>query len=346
MDDIAPDLLEKIKNEFQQRMKEDELLKSLKKKLQAGAAAHEDAYEYANRVGEILAEAYRHHISAETLPEGKLWYNIASRVITPTMQTDRSLIAEYVTAVQNSLNQAAGLGIKAVQPEIGADRITDLINRISSEDSYADIAWILQEPVKTYSREVVDESIKANVEQQGKLGLVPKVIRRTSGRCCEWCSRLAGSYDYPEVPKDVYRRHNNCKCVVEFDPGSGKRKNVWTKKWKTEEEKAILKERKQVGMTTVAEQIMAHPVTLASFTPETLKAALEADGYEVKPLGNGNFKGIPFEKGGGFRVSFGGDRYIQYHPAARSHHGGAYYKISSGQTGKRRYKTNGDEKHD
>lgn len=119
MDDIAPDLLEKIKNEFQQRMKEDELLKSLKKKLQAGAAAHEDAYEYANRVGEILAEAYRHHISAETLPEGKLWYNIASRVITPTMQTDRSLIAEYVTAVQNSLNQAAGLGIKAVQPEMG-----------------------------------------------------------------------------------------------------------------------------------------------------------------------------------------------------------------------------------
>ncbi|MDO5539040.1 MAG: hypothetical protein Q4F83_03045 [Eubacteriales bacterium] len=44
------------------------------------------------------------------------------------------------------------------------------------------------------------------------------------------------------------------------------------------------------------------------------------------------FKGIPFEEGGGFKVNWGGDRIIQYHPVNLSHHG-VYFKISSGETG-------------
>lgn len=36
---------------------------------------------------------------------------------------------------------------------------------------------------------------------------------------------------------------------------------------------------------------------------------------------------------GGFKVNWGGDRMLSYHPATGSHHGGAYYKISSGAEG-------------
>ena len=50
-------------------------------------------------------------------------------------------------------------------------------------------------------------------------------------------------------------------------------------------------------------------------------------------LCRGSFKGIPFEEGGGFKVNWGGDRILQYHPENLSHHGGAYFKISSGETG-------------
>ena len=57
------------------------------------------------------------------------------------------------------------------------------------------------------------------------------------------------------------------------------------------------------------------------------------NGYDVKPLSKGSYKGIPFEEGGGFKVNWGGDRILQYHPADASHHGGAYFKISSGETG-------------
>lgn len=60
---------------------------------------------------------------------------------------------------------------------------------------------------------------------------------------------------------------------------------------------------------------------------------LVSHGFDVNPLGKGSLKGIPFNKGGGFRVNWGGDKVLTYHPAYRSHHGGAYYKLSSGETG-------------
>lgn len=68
----------------------------------------------------------------------------------------------------------------------------------------------------------MDSTVKTNADFQYKAGLRPKIRRMTDGKCCEWCSRLAGVYDYPDVPKDVFRRHANCGCVVEYDPGDGK----------------------------------------------------------------------------------------------------------------------------
>ncbi|MBQ8559058.1 MAG: hypothetical protein IJ439_03635 [Tyzzerella sp.] len=82
---------------------------------------------------------------------------------------------------------------------------------------------------------------------------------------------------------------------------------------------------------------------LQAYKPQGLKAALANKGYEVKPLNSGNFKGVAFEEGGGFKVNFGGDGILMYHPESRSHHGGAYYKISTGKGGIHRYDTNGNE---
>ena len=66
---------------------------------------------------------------------------------------------------------------------------------------------------------------------------------------------------------------------------------------------------------------------------------------EVKPLSKGNFK-VNFENGGGFKVNFGGDGLLQYHPEKRSHHKGAYYKISKGKEGIHHYELDGREKQD
>ncbi|WP_205422898.1 hypothetical protein [Granulicatella sp. zg-ZJ] len=79
-----------------------------------------------------------------------------------------------------------------------------------------------------------------------KHGLSPKIIRTHTGNCCDWCRNLAGVYDYPKVPKDVYRRHGNCRCTVDYKPGDGKKQNVWSKKIV---DISKIEERKELGLS-------------------------------------------------------------------------------------------------
>lgn len=84
---------------------------------------------------------------------------------------------------------------------------------------------------------------------------------------------------------------------------------------------------------------------LAEFTPKGMKLFLEECGYEVKPLGSrSSLKGRSLGEGGGYRVTFGGDGYFQYHPEKGSHHDSKeYWKVSNGEWGKKRYGMDGKE---
>lgn len=239
MDDIAPALLEKILKEFQEELGD----QSVTDMTYAGAA------DYAERVGDALAKAFRRNISSDVLPDGKMYWNIADRVIRPMLETDHQLISEVARQAQQALNEAAGLGLKAQAAEINQSRVDGILNKVCAADQYDDAAWVLDEPVKTFGRSVVDDTLKANVNFQGKSGLVPKIIRHVRAGCCAWCSKLDGTYEYPNIPKDVYRRHERCKCTVEYDPGSGKRQNVWTKGWTYERDYDKIELRKLQGLS-------------------------------------------------------------------------------------------------
>lgn len=248
MEDVAPILLQKIQADFQKQYENDNEVKALLGKLKEGTARHTEAYAYAGKVGGILADSYAGNLSGEVLPEGKMWYNIGNRVITPTLEENYKYISDYVSEVQAQLNQAAGIGIKPIVPPENKDRAKGIIDRLSSEDDFDKVAWILKEPIKTIARSIVDDSIKANAQFHGKSGLTPKIIRKSSGKCCKWCNEVAGVYYYPDVPDDVYRRHENCDCVVEYDPGNGKRQNVHTKQWQSADERERIEARKLIGI--------------------------------------------------------------------------------------------------
>lgn len=364
MEDIAPELLEKMQKAFKEKLESRSKIKELFELIQTGKATYIDAEEYAYEVGNALAEVFGEALSSAVLPDGKMYFNIAERTVKELLEDDYHLVADAATVVQNALNKKAGLGIKAQTAPINDDRVDGIINKVSSAENYDEVAWVLDEPVKLFSQSVVEETMKANVDFQGKAGLCPKIIRKAEHKCCEWCSRLEGEYSYPDVPHDVYRRHERCRCTVDYDPGNGKkRQNVHTKQWQTGEERAKIEARKKVGVSGagsessaerekrvkaenglgLAERIANHPKMFQAYTPKGLKEALERDGYKVKPMSNGNLKDMPFEDGGGFKVNFGGDGILMYHPEARSHHGGAYYKVSTGKGGVRRYDTKGNE---
>ena len=91
-------------------------------------------------------------------------------------------------------------------------------------------------------------------------------------------------------------------------------------------------------------QIVDNPKLFGTFdAPSDLKLALENAGFEVKPLAGGHLKGVKFEDGGGYKINFSDGGLLQYHPERYSHHGGEYYKISTGKGGIRWYDRYGKE---
>lgn len=254
MRDVAPELLEQIEADFDKLFESDSAIRSLREKLKKGVATYEDAQKFAIQVGNLLAKTFDKSLSSEVLPDGRFYYNIAERILNTTLKKNHELISDYAASVQNIVNQGIGIGIKAQKAELNQDRIDGIIDIVSGKRIYDDIKYMMKEPIVNYSQAVVDSTLRKNVEFQGKSGLTPKVTRRTTGKACKLCASLAGSYEYPDVPKNVYQRHQNCRCIVEYDPGNGRKQNVHTKQWNDEEN---LKKRKAVGLPTAEEMQVA-----------------------------------------------------------------------------------------
>lgn len=228
--DIVPELLEKLENEFVNKYSKNKKINSAVKKIKTGKATHKDSNEFAYECGKILAEVFKGNISTEDLPDGKMYYNIADRVLNDTLGRNYKLISDYSADVQTSLNKSSGLRIRGLKPPKNQDRINGLIEKVQ-EKTYEETKWVLQEPIINFSQSIVDDTIKTNVDFHNKLGLKPKIVRKMNGKCCDWCKEVEGEYKYPNVPKDVFRRHRFCRCTVEYFPGDGRKQNVHTKKW-------------------------------------------------------------------------------------------------------------------
>lgn len=247
MMDIAPDLLVNLQQAFRTQFKASEKVQALNELIGVGKATYSEANEYAITVGQILSEVFQTHLSSTMLPEGKMYYNIAKKIVTPTLTQNYELTASYCSAVQETLNRQAGISLNAIKPDINQDRIDGIIMRLSEAENYDDIKWILDEPVVNFTQSVVDDTIKANLDFHYKSGLSPKIIRTSTGDCCAWCNEIVGEYRYPdEVPKEVFRRHRFCRCKCEYIPAKGKTQNVWTKKAiDSEEDKALRKKQRE-----------------------------------------------------------------------------------------------------
>lgn len=173
------------------------------------------------------------------------------------------------------------------------DRITGIIDRLTDADQYSDIAWILDAPVENIAWSVVDDTMKANADFQYRAGLPAKVVRKTepsgfrsvkrgnktiSYRVpCKWCQRLAGTYTYPNVPKEVWQRHDGCECIITYTPAGGGRIDTLAgdmgpnaKKWYLDE--SAVEQRKQfTGIDTEPKAVQPQFVFVPAETIEDAK---------------------------------------------------------------------------
>lgn len=245
--DVVPELLEKIKKDFIERLNKSKKSQELLEKINNNKATFKDGYKYAELVGEKLAESFKASLSSDVLPDGRMYYNIADRILNETLGENHKLISRAATQIQTNLNKTAGIGIKGIQPKLNQDRINGLIKKISKEKVFDDIAWLLDEPVKNFSMAVVDDTIAQNAGFQYSSGLRAKIVRHSMAGCCKWCDEVAGTYYYPDVPKDIYRRHQYCRCQIDYYPGKGRKKqDVWSKKWVDINQEEKIEERKKI----------------------------------------------------------------------------------------------------
>ena len=187
-----------------------------------------------------------------------------------------------------------------------------------------------------------------------------------NGTACPYCLELASRGWRPANENTVggghaEHIHTNCKCqyAVRLD-GKSTVEGYTPKRYadlfdnlqgNTKEEKINTLRRLMDGKNALTlkqiEYILElenNPSILGARTPAEWKEYLEQLGFDVNPLGRGSLKGVAFEDGGGYRINYRGDGYLQYHPKG-NHHTDEYYKISSAQKGKRRFHLNGQEKY-
>ncbi|ERK57833.1 hypothetical protein HMPREF1983_00936 [Gemella bergeri ATCC 700627] len=210
------ELLERITQTFEKRLK----------KVNIKAKSYEDVNEYAVVLGEILTTAFNIHINENP-------GNSIEEILNDRLKENHRFITERGRLVQDILNRQANIGLGAQIPKVNQSRIDGLVNRLTEGD-FEKSKWLLGSPIVNFSQSVVDDMVRKNAEFHFKSGMSPKIIRKETGKCCKWCKNLVGTYRYPDVPKDVYRRHQNCRCTVEYIPKKGIRQDVHTKKIKYE----------------------------------------------------------------------------------------------------------------
>lgn len=244
MSAVGQELLAAVRGSFDELRGSDEALSALTAALRNSGANYRTANDYAIRLGELLSQALKKHVNAQALPDGRFYEELARELLGPLLEGNYELIADAAAAAQNALNRAAGLGIKAVKPTLNKSRVDGLVSKVSSYESYNEAAWLLDEPIVNFSQSVVDDTIDANVTAHWRAGLNPVVKRIQTGGACKWCAALAGVYQYP-VDREVYRRHERCRCIVLYDPGDGTAQDAHSKIVYASAEKALRDERRR-----------------------------------------------------------------------------------------------------
>jgi hypothetical protein len=244
--DVVPVLNERIQTSFQSEVMKDRRIAQITKRIRDGTATMTDGHDYAERLGEHLSKALTSNLTAETLPDGKLYYNIAKRTVTPALQNNYELTNEVAADIQKIIDKDAGIGLGTVKADFPEERVQGLIDMMTQEGiSLEDaLAW-LDEPIINNSEAFFDDYVDTNATFRNDVGLKATITREVAFNCCDWCAELAGTYDYDKAPPDIYKRHKYCRCIVTYK-NERKAQNVWTKRqWESSPEQ--IEERKKAG---------------------------------------------------------------------------------------------------
>lgn len=226
-----------MRKQLDDALKKDNRLAKIAEKIKAGKANFTDTAEYSELVAKHLSGVIQNNI-------GTIKSSAGIRMVCDALLKDHyESINDVLGQVQTVLDEQNGIHLRPQAAAYPAERVHTLTSSLT--DPTVAAQTILRRagaPVENVAKSMHDDYMEKNAKFRSDAGLKCWIVRTTDGKCCSWCTSIAGRYEYGKEPQSVYRRHDNCGCTVVYESGRT-RQYVWSKKsWSQEEERAYLKE--------------------------------------------------------------------------------------------------------
>lgn len=212
------EIFEEISAAYERAYKSNQEIQRLVEKLAKGSAKYTDAWRYAEIDGMLSSQAALR--SAEALLSAADAYPDIMEFLNRCCHTP---VTEYTQGVQALLNKKNGISLSSLTADFDANRASGIAHNVAHAEGLDEINKMLGPSLRNFTENTVSNTIAKNAEFQSSVGLRPQIRRIADPRCCTWCDEVAGTYDYDKLVRgdDVWRRHDNCRCIIEFHPGPG-----------------------------------------------------------------------------------------------------------------------------
>ncbi len=186
----------------------DPSLRAVVKRIKNGTATLTDSAEYARVLSHILGR----EVSANVLD-----LDDRAGVVTQLLHDCYEDINSIYAQAQTILDEQAGVHIRPQKPAFPAERVDQFTHSLidpTVKDSV--IKRRAKSGCETITKSYHDDCIKKNAQFRHDAGLKCYIVR-IGTKCCEWCSDVAGKYEFGEQPDGIFRRHDNCDCTIIYD---------------------------------------------------------------------------------------------------------------------------------
>lgn len=278
-----------LKFAFEVRLKNDKTISRILQKIAGGKADFTDTAQLSEQMSNILGIVLPENIFEIDYPPGR------EGACSQLLHDYYDEINDVLAKVQRSADEKKGLRINPQKADFPEARVEKFSHSLADPTVPDEVIERRAGSASTIAKSFHDDYMKKNAQFRNDAGLKCRIVRETDGNCCAWCSSLAGRYVYGEHPDDIFRRHDNCGCIVTFECGRT-RQNVWTKRsWEAPDtpsdpvkpavispEKAKALQEKNLPETLTNRDndgIIESRLISGALNPESLRAQEHADRY-------------------------------------------------------------------
>lgn len=209
----------------------DGAIRNALKKTYNGTSDYKDVDVYAMHVGSIREKVILKYVP-DISPED--YAELGDKIVYPSIKENYDYVCSVAAETQLALNKKANIGLNSVTPSFNQDKADGIVTLVKEAVDQKEVTQAINQNMETFSKGVVSDFIHANADFHYNAGLSPVIRRVVAPGCCDWCTKMGGTYEYKDVKNtgnDVYRFHANCKCQIIYDPRDGGRRiNTKTQK--------------------------------------------------------------------------------------------------------------------